>query len=152
MMTDKAGNLNVLNAPIRALITMAYGIRNFQLSGGPGWVGTDRYDVIAKPEKIQTAPPPPDARLTDDERNVRDQALKEQVRNLLADRFGLVVHKEAREEQIYFLTVAKGGPKLTVVANAGQRQGISSNRGRTQGFAATPHVRRFSLHCRISWD
>jgi len=35
------------------------------------------------------------------------------------------------------LSVAKGGPKLTVVTKPGERQGTSSNKGRSQGFAAT---------------
>lgn len=137
IMTDKVGGLNAENMPLRALITMAYGIRDFQLSGGPGWIGTDRFDIIAKPERVESAAAPPDVQsMTDDQRKVRDDQWKERVRDLLAQRFGLVVHKEVKEEQIYLLTVAKGGPKLTVVTTPGGRQGITSNRGRTQGFAA----------------
>src|ERR1700728_3334550 len=56
ILTDKVGGLNAENMPLRALITMAYGIRDFQLSGGPGWVGTDRYDVMAKPGQTEGAP------------------------------------------------------------------------------------------------
>jgi uncharacterized protein (TIGR03435 family) len=146
ILTDKVGGLNAENMPLRALITMAYGIREFQLSGGPGWVGTDRYDIIAKPERAEsTAPLPTDTPMTDDQRKVRDDQWKDRVRNLLAERFGLVVHKETKEEQIYVLTVAKGGPKLTVVATPGGRQGISGNRGRSQGFAATMGLMAMNL-------
>src|SRR5665213_2214930 len=53
MLTDKVGGLNVENMPLRALITSAYGIRDFQLSGGPGWIGTEHYDIIAKPEGVE---------------------------------------------------------------------------------------------------
>src|SRR3954471_17592302 len=60
VMTDKVGGLNATNMPIRALITMAYGIRDFQLSGGPGWIGTERYDIVAKPEREGNAAEPPD--------------------------------------------------------------------------------------------
>jgi uncharacterized protein (TIGR03435 family) len=38
------------------------------------------------------------------------------LRNLLADRFKLVVHRESREVQEYDLVVAKGGPKFRQVA------------------------------------
>lgn len=146
ILTDKVGGLTVENAPIRALITMAYGIRDFQLSGGPGWIGTDRYDVMARPEKAESTQEPPDpGSMTDDQRKVRDDAWKERVRNLLAERFGLVLHKETREEQVYVLTVAKGGPKLTVVATPEGRQGISGNRGRTQGFAAPMSMMAMNL-------
>ncbi len=149
-MTDKVGGLNVENTPVRALITMAWGIRDFQLTGGPGWIGTDRYDVMAKPEKAENAAAPPDIRtMTDDERKVRDDAWKERVRNLLAERFGLVLHKETREEQIYLLTIAKGGPKLTVVTTPGNRQGINGNRGRTQGFAAPMSMLAMNLSSTI---
>jgi uncharacterized protein (TIGR03435 family) len=138
IMTDKVGGLNAANIPLRAIITMAYGIRDFQLSGGPGWVGTERYDIIAKPEKTASAAEPPDlGSMTDDQRRVRDDQWKSRVRALLADRFGLIVHTETKEEQIYVLTVAKGGPRLTVVAKPGDRQGMSNNRGRNQGYAAT---------------
>lgn len=138
IMTDKAGGLNATNIPLRAIITMAYGIRDFQLSGGPDWVGTERYDIIAKPEKTASAAELPDvASMTDDQRKVRDDQWKSRVRALLADRFGLVAHTETKEAQLYLLTVAKGGPKLTVVTKPGDRQGMSDNHGRNQGYAAT---------------
>jgi uncharacterized protein (TIGR03435 family) len=35
------------------------------------------------------------------------------------------------------LTVAKNGPKLTVVTKPGDRQGMSAGRGANQGFAAS---------------
>lgn len=137
IMTDKVGGLNGTNMPIRAMITMAYGLRDFQLSGGPGWLSSDRYDIMAKPERVEGAPEPPDARnMTDDQRKVRDALWKERVRALLAERFGLVIHKETKEEQIYWLTIARGGPKLVEVTTPGDRQGMSMNRGRAQGFAA----------------
>ena len=144
-MTNKVGGLTVENAPLRALITIAYGIRDFQLSGGPGWVGTDRYDIIAKPEKEEGSAPPPDGSLTDDQRKIRDDLWKQRMQNLLAERFGLVVHTETKEQQIYLLTVAKGGPKLTVVTKPGDRQGMSGNRGRSQGFAAPMSMMAMNL-------
>ncbi|HVW11831.1 MAG TPA: TIGR03435 family protein [Bryobacteraceae bacterium] len=138
MMTDRVGGLRGENMPIRALITMAYGIRDFQLSGGPGWVGTERFDIMAKPEAAEGAPEPPDPRnMTEDQRKIRDKEWRERVQDLLSERFGLVIHKETKEEQIYHLVVAKGGSKLTEVATPGPRQGMSMNRGRAQGFAAT---------------
>jgi uncharacterized protein (TIGR03435 family) len=94
MLTDKVGGLNVENMPLRALITSAYGIRDFQLSGGPGWIGTERYDIIAKPERVESSAEPPDPRtMSDDQRKTRDAQWEERIRPLLAERFGLVVHK-----------------------------------------------------------
>ena len=137
MMTDNAGGLNVTNMSLRALITSAYGIRDFQLTGGPGWIRTERYDIIAKPERVDNAAEPADFRdLTEAQRKTRDEQWRERVRSLLANRFGLVVHKETKEQPIYVLSVAKGGPKLTVVTTPGDRQGMSGGRGTSQGFAA----------------
>jgi uncharacterized protein (TIGR03435 family) len=137
IMTDKAGGLRGENMPVRALVTMGYGIRDFQLSGAPGWLSTERYDIMAKPEAIEGAAAPSDpGDLTDDQRKVRDEQWKERVRNLLAERFGLVIHKEIKEEQIYHLVIAKGGSRLTEVTRPGPRQGMSMNTGRAQGFAA----------------
>jgi len=139
--TYNAGGLNATNVPIRALITMAYGIRDSQLTGGPGWVGTDCYNVIAKPEKMEGAPTNVGAssityEQTDEQRKVRDDLLKERVRNLLTERFGLQVRKEIREEQVYTLTVMKSGPRVTPNTTPGARQGLTMHPGRAQGFAA----------------
>jgi uncharacterized protein (TIGR03435 family) len=138
ILTDRVGGLNSTNVPLRALITMAYGIRDFQLSGGPGWVGTDRYDIVAKPERVEQAAtgPAPDA-MTDSQRSTRDEQWKERVRTLLADRFALAIHKETKEQPIYVLTIGKNGPKLTVVTTPGNEQGTRGGRGRSQGLAAT---------------
>jgi|SRR5580704_9433702 uncharacterized protein (TIGR03435 family) len=39
--------------------------------------------------------------------------LQPMARKVLAERFGLKLHREQREMPVYALTVAKGGPKLT---------------------------------------
>jgi bla regulator protein BlaR1 len=135
--TDNVGGLNATNVPIRALITMAYGIRDSQLTGGPAWVGTACYDVMAKPGKMEGAPESVGpGSITDEQPKVRDDLLKERVRNLLTERFGLQVRKEMREEQVYTLTVTKSGPKVTPNTTPGARQGLTMNPGRAQGFAA----------------
>ena len=40
-------SLTIVNVPLRKIIMYAYDIRDFQLTGGPGWVD-DRYDIVAK--------------------------------------------------------------------------------------------------------
>jgi hypothetical protein len=46
--TTGGEGLIVTNASVRSLITFAYEIRDLQLSGGPGWLGTDRFNITAK--------------------------------------------------------------------------------------------------------
>lgn len=116
ILTNRAGDLDTENIPLRALIAAAYGVRDFQLTGGPGWVGTERFDIKAKTARMEDAAESPDPReLSDQQRAVRDAQWKEKVLSLLADRFRLVVHKEMKEQQVYWLVIAKGGPKMKLV-------------------------------------
>jgi uncharacterized protein (TIGR03435 family) len=79
------------------LITNAYGVRYDQISGGPKWASSDAYDIAAKAEGEGT--------LTKDE-------ARRMMQTLLADRFQLRIHREAREVQAYALVVGKNGHKL----------------------------------------
>jgi uncharacterized protein (TIGR03435 family) len=76
------------------LIPRAYGIKNWQLAGSE-WLRTTQFDIAA---------------------DVPAGATKEQVaemwRNLLAERFRLKVHHEARETPQFDVVVAKNGSKL----------------------------------------
>lgn len=105
--------------PIFNLICWAYQIDGSQLSGGPGWLRSDRYAIQAKPREVE-GPDDPAARLSARER--QDQT-RERVKALLADRFRLVVRTETREAPVYVLLVAKGGPKLPPPTN-GEQGGI----------------------------
>jgi len=131
------GGLNMTNVPVRALITFAYDVRDFQVSGGPGWVGTERFDVTARPEHAAAEALQDLGEMTDDQRKTVREQMGERLRGLMADRFHLVVHKETKEQPIYALVLAKNGPKLKEVKEVpGARQGMSTNRGRSEGFAA----------------
>jgi len=77
------------------IIMEAFGLKQpFELVGGPAWIRSARYDIEAKAE---SAPPP-------------DQLML-MLQSLLEDRFKLAVHRETKELPVYFLSVAKGGPK-----------------------------------------
>ena len=87
---------------------MAYLIQGFQLVGGPDWIGSERFDVVAKaegdvPRPVPGGPPGP---------------MFLMVRALLAERFKLAVHNESRELPIYALVLARSdgrlGPQLRV--------------------------------------
>jgi uncharacterized protein (TIGR03435 family) len=87
---------------LKSLIVTAYGGKPDQISGGPGWIDTNRYDIEAKVVAADGATPQP---LTREQSNLM-------LRSLLADRFKLVVHNETKEQPIYELVIAKGGSKL----------------------------------------
>jgi uncharacterized protein (TIGR03435 family) len=87
----------VQNYTLRALVGAAYNLTPRLISGGPSWVSSDHYDVVA----VTPGDVPPN---TDEQRLM--------LRNLLADRFKLTFHREEKEFSIYALTVASGGPRV----------------------------------------
>lgn len=82
---------------IQFLVQMGFGVEADQISGKPSWLDSDFYDVEAKPEE--------GIKLSRDE-------LKPRLQSLLAERFHLAAHFEAKMVRGYTLVVAKGGPKL----------------------------------------
>jgi uncharacterized protein (TIGR03435 family) len=130
-------DLTIENVPLRKIVTYAYQIRDFQLSRAPSWISTERYDISARAPQGYAASAPADPNSsTDDQRRARADRVRERLRSLLADRFGLVAHHEEKEQTVLVLTALKNGPKLRAVSTPGDRQGISVNDGRLQGFAA----------------
>jgi len=84
------GSLTVKNVSLKMLISAAYGIQGARIDGGPAWLSSDRYDIVAKGA---------------------DGAQKQQVwlmlRSLLASRFQLAMRTETKELPIYALEVGK---------------------------------------------
>lgn len=77
------------------LIAAAYGVSEENVVGGPGWIGSDLYDIVAKvPDGTTIA------------------AANLMLKSLLVDRFGLTVHEGTYPVPRYVLTVGKGGSKL----------------------------------------
>jgi bla regulator protein blaR1 len=122
------GRLSAKNASLRMLIGWAYDIRDYQISGGPGWVGANKYNVEAKPETGVSIPPGPNGAAR----------VRLMTQSLLAGRFKLNVHRETRQGPVYELVVGKGGPKLKEAAKAGlfTSQGLQLGRGQVTGRAA----------------
>ena len=110
----RSGELRVSNITVRDLVMSAYNVRTFQISGGPSWISSERYDILAKPEgdTSSQALPTNAGNMTDDQRKVLQEQLRQRTQALLAERFNLAIHKESREEQVYALVAGKDGPKL----------------------------------------
>jgi uncharacterized protein (TIGR03435 family) len=101
------GALRVTGASLRNLISLAYGVRWFQISGGPAWMAADCYDIDARPEASEDVPATDPPNMREEQRKIN-----ERLRSLLADRFQLTLHRETKEQPVYALVAAKGGPKL----------------------------------------
>jgi len=111
------------------LIQQAYGVRDFQISGGPSWIRSERFNISAKPD-AETA-----AAIQRGNGNPfdRNSAMSAMLEALLVDRFHLKITRETKELPIYTLVVAKGGPKMkeaTQEAAEGGRPQNSMGRGR----------------------
>jgi len=93
--TNDPGLFTCRNCALGLLVYLALELPNdFQFSG-PGWLDDVRFDVSAKL--------PPGA-------SKAQFALM--LKNLLTERFKLVLHHEQKEISGYSLTLAKGGPKF----------------------------------------
>lgn len=83
------------DATMLNLIVAAYGVSEDNIAGGPGWVASDLFDVVAKvPDGTTLA------------------TANIMLQNLLAERFHLVVRDDTRPVPRYVLTVGKSGSKL----------------------------------------
>jgi uncharacterized protein (TIGR03435 family) len=134
---DAGEGLDVRNISVRNLITLAYGLRDFQLKGGPNWIDSESYDVIAKAPAGRSPDAPDAPQESMSQRTTRFERVQERLRSLLADRFALVVHRESRDQPVYFLTIAKSGAKLVLVPSPNGPPRKEEGRGRSQGFAVT---------------
>jgi bla regulator protein BlaR1 len=73
---------------LRQLIQYAYDVQPLQVTGGPAWVSTSRFQIDARTERTTT--------------QVQMRAM---VRQMLAERFALKVHTDVRERPIYRMVV-----------------------------------------------
>ncbi len=123
------GVMNAVNVRVRQLIELAYDVRGFQILGGPGWLNSEGYDILAKPPQAAEAGDAPGARPSADDRKRFQEQLRQRLQALLAERFQLAIHRETKEMPVYALVVAKNGPKLKEAAGDSRQVGIRAGRG-----------------------
>jgi uncharacterized protein (TIGR03435 family) len=106
------GRFTATNASLRMLIRTAYQLQEDQIIGGPGWLGSDHFDIVAKAHESVVFGP------TRGGQGAGDMQLM--LRALLADRFRLTTHKETRDLPIFTLVTARSdsnpGPQLRAAA------------------------------------
>jgi uncharacterized protein (TIGR03435 family) len=99
------GRITYLDTALGEFITMAYGLKRYQVSG-PDWImnadRSGRYDLVAT-----TGSP------------VSADEIKRMLGPLLVERFHLAFHRETRELPVFALVVAKGGPKFKQPGDGG---------------------------------
>ena len=90
----------------QGLIREALGIQDDQIFGQPRWLNSETYDIEAK---VEPAEADRLHRLSFDQRLVE---YRHMLQTLLADRFRLAFHREAKELPMFALVVAKKGSKI----------------------------------------
>jgi uncharacterized protein (TIGR03435 family) len=87
------GRFTATNVTLVDLIVRIYPTRRIQMQGGPGWIDSDRFDLLAKA---------PDGR-----RDMQYQDYVPMVQMLLEKRFALKMHRERKEAQVMALVAGK---------------------------------------------
>jgi uncharacterized protein (TIGR03435 family) len=98
----RGGRYELRKATMVDLIRNAYGVDADKIIGGPSWLETDRFDVIAM------APP-----------TTSPDTVKLMLQALLADRFKLTVHTDNKSLPTFALKVGNGKPKMKEAAGSG---------------------------------
>jgi uncharacterized protein (TIGR03435 family) len=97
MVPGAGGAVRATNIPLRLLIRAAYKVEDEQIIGGPDWQLSAKFDINAKPQDGAVA---------------TEDALRERLKALLADRFKLKMHTDTREMNVSALTVARADGRL----------------------------------------
>jgi uncharacterized protein (TIGR03435 family) len=120
---------------LKQLIAIAYGVRETQIAGGPNWMGSEIYQLLAKPERSEGGDIP---QTTAAPGTTAWNRLEQRTQTLLAERFQLLIHKNVKEEAGYALVPAKSGTKLQPSTQGdGRPAGTNRSHGRIDGRNGT---------------
>jgi uncharacterized protein (TIGR03435 family) len=134
------GGLHVENLSLKAIILWAYELQGYQVSGGPSWVDSVHWTIMAKAPEVQKPEDSVQWKDMNREQQARIISLaRQRMQALLAERFHLVLKRETKEGQIYALTVGKNGSKMKESASGGVSASARSilSHGTTMQFLTT---------------
>ena len=113
---------------VEMLLVIGYNVQKSQIVNAPDWVKTAHWDIDG---------------LSDTDGEMDLQQLQKMICKLLAERFGLKLHREQREMPVYALVVAKGGPKLA--ANTSDPNGRLEQHPRDGNGQHSELLKNFSM-------
>ena len=122
------GRIEIENIPLKMLIRLSWDIDQDRIVGGPKWMDSTPFDIVAKTADFpMSAPPPLDT-------------LRPMLRELLIERFQLKVHMEDQPVDVWTLVVGKHGAKLEE-ADPSSRTGCKTSLAEQgSGSAALPMI------------
>jgi len=94
------------NQTLQELLKLAYGVQESQISGGPDWLTTARFNIEAKLDESTVSGL---KKLGPEQQKIERDLM---FQNLLADQFKVALHRESRLLPGYALVIAKNGPKV----------------------------------------
>jgi uncharacterized protein (TIGR03435 family) len=132
------GGLKVECLSLSFLVAYAYDVQTDQISGGPAWIESKRWNILAKPNPGEARPDGPAAyeQMNDEQRRVHASLAKHRLRALLEERFKLILNKEIQQRTVYALEIGKRGPHLKE-ATGGTGPVLLRLRGEIRGNGAS---------------
>ena len=137
------GRVTATNVVLANLMRNVFNLQPYQLVNAPDWIETARFDIEAKADREYSA-----------REDAPAPELLAMLRNLLADRFSFVAHREMRNMSVYALVRAKAdrtlGPQLrrsTVDCEAEAARALAARRG---GGAPAQGGGKPIVRCRIN--
>ena len=88
--TRDGGYLSATNVTLKQLIMQSYGLQDFQISGGPDWINTVRFDIQARAMEGAVQP------RTDAQDPTRPSTMQLMMQSLLEERFQFRSHAETQ--------------------------------------------------------
>lgn len=110
----EGGRLKITNEPVKLLIRAAFQLQNAQITGGPAWLETDRYDIEAK---------------TGQSEKLAQEQVGPLLQSLLIERLALKYHREMRELPVLALVSerAQAGPPKLKPATDGETSAMNTH-------------------------
>lgn len=121
----KDGGLTTQGVSLRKVIAAAYGVQESRVLGGPAWIDTPLYDIVA-----HGGPPEPG-------HDFPSADYRHSIQALLTSRFGLLAHPDTQQLSAYSLHVDESGSKLKATASAAPGAASTPTR---RGFKVMPGV------------
>lgn len=120
------GRFRATNTWIKYVVEKAYDLKDYQVSGGPAWITSDRFDIDAKAGDAGAGEP----------------QMRLMLQTLLTERFQLKIRQETKEFPVYDLVVAKGGPKIRAL-KPGDQSNCRRDNSEICGLRTMPQLADF---------
>jgi len=110
-----SGRFVATNVTLTELIVMAYRTRRIQMRGGPDWIDSDRFNIVAK--------------TGEGDGTVKQELFAPLVQALLEERFKLALHRETEERTVFALVTGETPPRIQPAKEGEQTSMVPGERG-----------------------